>query len=113
MPAIAPNGTPWVASGFVDVSGDVAFPTTPQIEFDPNIQPSSVLIVLDGDAASHIEYSLNGTDVCGSLKTSCQKTVERSQMVAQPWRQFWFRTVAGAVVTVKVEVTSVFKSFGR
>ena len=105
--------TPWVDTGFIDVSADAAYPTTPQVEFETTYNPSSLLLTLDGDAVSHVEYSFDGTNTHGSLKDSCLVSVERACMTNQVFRRIWFKTIAGAVVTVNVQADSVIRSFGR
>lgn len=101
-------GTTWYTSGIIDVSADAAFPTNPQVDMD-EFRPSSVMLVLQGDALAHVEYSLDGTNVVGTLKSDTISAVERRMTGGQSYKRIWFRTVAGTTVNVLVEADSAFR----
>jgi len=98
----------WYTSGIMDVSAAAAYPTTPQVDMG-DFRASSVMIVLQGDANAHIEYSLDGTNTIGTLKSDTISAVERKLIGGQKFPKIWFKTIAGTIVNVLVEADSAFR----
>jgi len=100
--------TAWYTSGIIDVSADAAYPASPQVDMG-DFRPSEVCIVLQGDALAHIEYSLDGTNTVGILKSDTISAIKRKMSGGQCFPKIWFKTIAGTTVNVLVEADSVFR----
>lgn len=100
--------TTWYTSGIIDVSADAAYPTNAQVDMG-DFRPSEVAIVLQGDSLAHIEYSLDGTNTVGTLKSDTISAIRREMTGGQTYPRIWFKTIAGTTVNVLVEADSAFR----
>tara|TARA_R110000868_G_scaffold5085_3_gene31445 strand:+ start:3652 stop:3972 length:321 start_codon:yes stop_codon:yes gene_type:complete len=100
--------TPWYDSGIIDVSADAVYPGTPQVDMG-NYLPSQVMLVLQGDSTAHVEYSLDGTNTIGTLKTDTLTAVARNFGRGQKYPKIWFKTIAGTTVNVLVQADGAFR----